>query len=116
MEGKKSIKQRVKDGWKWTKQKVKTGYDWGMENKETVAIVAPLIAGTFIELVKASKRKGILEEQRRLKENFIYDPRHHHYYETKRKMTTDEYLIYDERYTRGEPVGEILKDMGVLKR
>lgn len=109
------LKEKVHEATEKAKIKVGHVYFWCMDNKEVVAVVGPVLLTSGVELVKVVTRRGTVSEQRRLKENYIYDRKSGHYYELRRKLKNREWLEFDERKNRGESVAQILQDMRVLK-
>lgn len=90
--------------------------EWCSDNKEAIIALAPTLIAGSIELIKIAARKGYVAEEKRLKDNYIYDRMNGHYYELCRKPTVKEWLMIDERRNRGfESVGNILLDMKLLK-
>lgn len=94
-------------------------YVWCGEHKELVAVCAPvIITGTF-EIIKASLKKSAAKHEEIWREDYIYDRSNGHYYELKHirsaKKRNKKYLEIDRRRYNGEPLGEILKDMKMLK-
>ena len=77
-------------------------------------MVPVLVSGT-IELVKIVAKSKNTGEEKRLKENYIYDRSAGHYYELKRQPTASEWMSIDHRKSDGEMLGDILDDMRILK-
>lgn len=93
------------------------GKEWFKENKELATVLGPVVLGGFIEICKIISRSSTAKENKRLKENYIYDRSAGHYYETKRKLKSREWLQFDEmRTTTDMSVGEILDEMKLLKK
>lgn len=107
VDGKKSFKEKVKE----KAQKVK---NWGAEHKDVLVVFVPLLISSGVELIKISKRDKTIKEDRRLKENYIYDRSAGHYYELKRKPTNREWIMIDEG-KRNENLGIVLSEMNLLK-
>lgn len=103
------LKQKAKDAYE-------SGKTWAKENKETLVVFGPVLVGSLVEMVKVASRRSTIRENKRLKDNYIYDRSAGHYYETKRKLKNKEWLQVDERHNNGESYGEILSDMGLLKK
>lgn len=77
-----------------------------------------LLGMTFsfiLSLVKSGSKNDKVEEERKLKENFVYDRSNGHYVELRRKPTGDEWRELDRRRRNGESVSEIADDMRILK-
>lgn len=110
-----TFKEKLNDAKENAKIKVGQAYIWCKENPKAAASLATMTVTGIFEVSKIIARKGVVEEQRRLKENFIYDRRAGHYVELTRKLKSSEWLEFDERRDRGENVSEILRSMKVLK-
>jgi hypothetical protein len=104
-----SFGEKFKDGF----GKVKT---FCGDHKVEIAAIAPVLISGTIELIKIGTRKGTVKQEKRLKDNYVYDRGAGHYYETKRKLKSSEWLMVDQRKREGENLGEILNDMKVLKK
>lgn len=101
---------------KWrAKEKFEEAKKWVEENKQLVVVMGPVVAGGIIELIKISTRRHTVNEERALKERFIYDRAGGHYYELRRQPKQSEWLMIEERKMHGESLGMILQDMRLLK-
>lgn len=100
---------------KWkAKQKFDAAKEWCVENKEiTAAAISALIGGTF-EIIKIASKADAREEEKELKELYIYDRSMGHYWKLRRKLTNAEYREIERRRQDGESIGEILESMRVL--
>ena len=107
-------KDQVKD---WIEAKKIKIHDWleNDENKEFAKLVAPVIIVGGGALIKEASRRQRLSKEEELKTNFIYDRSNGHYYELKRQPKSKQWLEIDRRKDEGERVGDILKDMKLLK-
>lgn len=112
---KKSLKGRIGEAKEWTKAKAHGTKTWCGEHKAEIVVFGPAIIGLAVEVIKTTAKKNVVNEERRLKENYIYDRRMGHHYELNRKLTNFEKLQLDHRKDAGEMLGDILNDMGVLK-
>lgn len=89
--------------------------EWWNNNKQWVMVTTP-IALTFVTtIVRGVNKKANLRESKRLKECYVYDRSLGHYLELKRKLTSQEWKIIDERKMKGEKLIDILNDLKVLK-
>lgn len=86
------------------------------ENKEDVIAVAPIAIAAAVGLGKAISKHNAIKQEQILKDRKIYDPRMGHYYEMKKKPTNWQWTEIDRRFRNGEGYGDILADMGLLKR
>lgn len=88
---------------------------WCSEHKAELAVFGPPVIAAIVELVKTVAKRSTVNEERHLKENYIYDRSMGHYYELRRKLKSSEWLQIEQRKREGESLGEILQDMRVLK-
>lgn len=88
---------------------------WG-ENKEAIVALTPVVIGGVTMLAKSINKHNAIKAEQLLKDRKIYDPRMGHYYDLNRKPTSIQWTEIDERYRSGEGYGQILKDMGLLKK
>lgn len=89
--------------------------DWCQRHRETLIVLIPVFVSGSIELIKIAAKNKNTGEERRLKENFIYDRSQGHYYELRRKPTANEWRMIDHRKDSGEFLGDILDGMSLLK-
>lgn len=110
----KPVNQKWED-FKWkAKQKYEAAKTWCTENKEVVIAAIPaLITGAF-EIIKIASKADAREEEKELKELYIYDRSMGHYWKLRRRLTNSEYREIERRRAEGESMGEILEDMRVL--
>lgn len=89
---------------------------WCERNKDTLLTLAPYAITLGIELIKIASKRGCICEERKLKNNYIYDRENGHFYELKRKPKSSEWLQIDHMRELGDlSLGIILRDMGLLK-
>ena len=86
------------------------------ENKEEIVALTPVVIGGVTVLAKAISKHNAIRAEQILKDRKIYDPRMGHYYELRKKPTDWQWTEIDKRYKNGEGYGQILKDMGLLKK
>ncbi len=86
------------------------------ENKEEIVALTPVVIGGALAAGKAISKHRAIKAEQILKDRKIYDPRMGHYYEMSRKPTNLQWAEIDQRFRNGEGYGDILKDMGLLKR
>lgn len=89
--------------------------NWYYKNKSWVApaVSVGLTVTPFIVRF-VTKRTNLMKEQN-LKDKYIYDRSHGHYWELRRKLSTRELLEIDRRKDKGESLVDILESMRVLK-
>lgn len=93
--------------------KAKDFYD---ENRGWVlGIGIPLAAKIGYDIVKDVRHTSHINEEKRLKENMIYDRSKGLYFETRKPMTTNQKLEYSRRRDDGESTESILRSMKILK-
>lgn len=100
---KQKAKWKAEDVWLWCKH----------NPAQAAAITVTLIKGGQM-MKKSNTKKKQLQEQRELKDCYIYDPRTRHYVKARRPLTNNEWLEFDQRRLTGEPVSMILNDMRLL--
>lgn len=98
-------------------EKGRAAKKWAADHKEEIAIYGPLLINGAVEIVKIVMKKKIVNEEKHLKENYIYERSGNlgHYYEIQRKLSASEWLQVEERKDHGESLASILLDMRVLK-
>ena len=89
---------------------------WCSENKEIVVALGPSMIGLTVELIKMSVKKGYLNEEKRLKNNYIYDRDHGHFYELRRKPTNKEWIAIDQAKDLQAPLSVVLSELGLLRK
>ena len=102
----------------WFNKKLNDTTNWIKENKETLAIAAPVvIAGLSgsTKLIKGISKHVALDKEKQLKERFVYDRSLGKYLELKKPMTNDQLKKVLERKENGEKLGSILQNMNLLK-
>lgn len=115
MEEKKTLKEWFEEKSDWAKWKAQAAVDWCKEHKEAIIVFGPVIMGGIIEIAKISTKRHTVNEEKALKERYIYDRSTGHYYEMKRKPKSSEWLQIEQRKQNGETLGSILNDMKLLK-
>lgn len=108
---KQKLNERIDDAKKFGKQiigKVDTVLAWVIENPYKAAIIGSGIAIAKKWMKDSDERT--YEDKRKT----YWDGRYS--WELKRPMRNDEMLILQRRLDRGERAGDILEDMGLLKK
>ena len=85
------------------------------EHKEEIIVLAPIVIASGEKLIRDSKRRHNLKEEKYLKENYVYDRSRGCYIELRRKLSNRELLEIDRRKRNGESLIEILSTMRVMK-
>lgn len=115
MEEKKTFKEWFDEKQEWAKWKLHAAAEWCKNHKEAIIVFGPVIMGGIIEIAKIPPKKYVVNEEKALKERYIYDRSTRHYYELKRKPKSSEWLQIDQRIENGESLGWVLDDMRLLK-
>lgn len=115
MKEKKTLKRWFEEISEKAKDKTLIAVDWCKDHKETIVVFGPVIIGSLVEIIKITTKHHMVNEEKALKERYIYDRSLGHYYEMKRQPKRSEWLQIDQRKQNGETLGEILSDMRLLK-
>lgn len=101
------------------KEKVKAKFQKGKEfcyqNKDTIAIAAPIVASGLVAIIKVTGKHINLKKQEDIKELYCYDRSLGHYWSLRRNLTNKEWVEIDKRKKKGERLSDILSEMKVLK-
>lgn len=108
-----SFKEKVESFKMEAKKKLDDCVEFCKKNKEVVIVMAPVVIECSTRLLVQVLRAYGKHEDRINKERNIYDFRHRHYVQSKRKIKQHEWDEIDQRLERGESPGEILKDLGL---
>lgn len=115
----KSLKKKLKREKKeWFNDKLNKTTKWIGDNKETIAVVAPVvIAGVSgsTKIVKGISKHAALNKEKQLKERFIYDRSLGKYLELKKPLNNSQLKTILDRKENGEKLGVILQNMNLLK-
>lgn len=89
--------------------------NWYYKNRSWIApaVSVGLTVTPFIVRF-VTKRTNLVKEQN-LKDKYIYDRSHGHYWELRRKLSNRELTEIDRRKDKGESLVDILESMRVLK-
>lgn len=82
--------------------------------KETLAVVLLTASGVVRVLPKLIRARNINEEER-IKEEYVYDRSLGHYWKLKRPLSNDEWREIENRKANGEKLGDILESLKILK-
>lgn len=111
-----SFKEKASDAARTVKEKAGSCAKFLWENRRATISAAMLGATAVTSLVgKINRHKELRESEIRHTKSF-YDRSMGCYWETKRPLKTDEMLELEQRRSAGENYGQILRDMGLLKR
>ena len=99
----------------WVKNRAVDAKDIWQNNQKEILVLAPIVQ-TIIASVSKSVNKSInAYQETMLKDRRIYDTSLGHYWELKRKLSNSDYLEIEHRRRNVEILGDILKEMRVLK-
>lgn len=82
---------------------------------EVIAVATPIVGKLLLDAVRGIKRSANTRAQARLKENYIWDPSSGMWFETRKKMSSNQRVEFSKRRENGESVGSILNSMKILK-
>lgn len=116
MEEKKSFKEKVNRMQELAKEKLNIAVEWSKDHKEMIAVFGPVVIGGAIEILKIATKRHTVNEEKALKERFVYDRSNGHYYELKRQPKSSEWMQIEQRKQNGETLGWILNDMRLLSK
>jgi hypothetical protein len=89
--------------------------DFYQNNKQLVITSAPVIIVGITKVATAAMKSYNLGKEEDLKDRYIYDRSHGHYYEMRRTPSQKEWAEIDRRKDDGESIVDILDDMRLLK-
>lgn len=101
---KKTFKDRVDDAIKWCG-----------ENKEVLVVTIPLAVAGITAVTKLGGKLIGTYNERVLQDKSIYDHSFGTYWKLRRALTNNDRLLIERRRAAGEKLGDILKDMRLLK-
>lgn len=97
------------------KEKFNDGKAWVGRNKEALIVFGPMIIGGLASTIKVAGKHNNLKKEEKLKDLYCYDRSMGHYWRLRRKLSNKEWLAVERKRKNGERIGDILKDMKVLK-
>lgn len=101
---KKTLKNRVDDAVKWCG-----------ENKEVLVVAIPLAVAGITAITKLGGKLIGTYNERVLQDKSIYDHGFGTYWKLRRALTNNDRLTIERRRAAGEKLGDILKDLRLLK-
>lgn len=107
---------KFKAAWRDAKFKAKCFYETCKQNKEQVVAVAAIVVPGAIEITKMLIRNGDKRADEDHRKREMWDPVEGHWWKLRRELKTSEYLEVERRVRDGESRGEVLEDMGLLRR
>ena len=103
---------KVQDACIWIVKMVKLAIEWCMNNQETFYV--GVFAASCISSAVKKYRKTKMEREMDFHRNNIYDRSMGHYWQLRRRLTSDEMRELEQRKYYGESMGDILESMKVL--
>ena len=107
---------KIKAAWRDAKFKAKCFVETCKQNKEQVVAVAAIVVPGAIEITKMLIRNGDKRADEDHRKREMWDPVEGHWWKLRRELKTSEYLEVERRVRDGESRGEVLEDMGLLRR
>lgn len=106
-----------------TKEELKNKYvevktntkNWYYKNRSWIAPAASVGLTVTPFIVRFVTKRTNLAKEQNLKDKYIYDRSHGHYWELRRKLSNRELTEIDRRKDKGESLVDILESMRVLK-
>lgn len=111
-ESENDIHERLNDLKEDVKARVYAAVDWITYHPQEAAAIA---GGLIFAWKKLDKYMGMYRETK-IRNSTIYDRSLGMYWETKRPLTTNQRLAIEARHKAGEPYGQILSSMNLLRR
>lgn len=108
---KKTLKETWADAKAWCSEK----WEIIKENKETVIAVGSVAVPAVVEVVKMASKRHARRADDKHRKTEMWDPVEGHWWKLRRELTSRELLEIEHRVKNGEPRGEVLADMGLLK-
>lgn len=84
-------------------------------NKEVIVVLTPIIFSGIGMMNKSARRREEKREEER-RERRVYDPSMGDWWDLKKPLTNTERLELEKRVANGELRGDVLRDMGKLKK
>lgn len=84
-------------------------------NKEAIVVLTPIIFSGISMMNKSARRREEKKEEER-RERRVYDPSMGDWWDLKKPLTNNERLELERRVADGELRGDVLRDMGKLKK
>ena len=82
---------------------------------EVIAVATPILGKLVLDGVRNIRASSRRREQQHLKENYIWDPSTGMWFETRKKMSSNQRTEFSKRKANGESVADILNSMKILK-
>lgn len=97
------------------KNKFHKAVGWCKDNKEILVIIIPAGAAALAGTTKLIGKAIDVHKEHNLQDLKCYDRSLGHYWELKRKLGNDEWVMIEQRRKNGERLADILSDLKVLK-
>ena len=109
------FKRKVEHAAEETKVKAQAFVEICRQNKEATIAVASILIPGAIEVVKMGQKREARKDKKRDDDLRVWDPVEGHHWYLRRKLTNSEFLEMEHRVRNGEPRGQVLEQMGVLR-
>ena len=110
--GDKMTKEELKNGFSKVKNDTK---NWYYKNRSWIAPAVSISLTVMPFIFRFAAKQTNLAKEQKLKDKYIYDRSHGHYWELRRKLSNRELTEIDRRKDKGESLVDILESMRVLK-
>lgn len=104
--------EKLQDACIWIVKMAKKLIEWCMNNQEVV--YCGVFAASCASSIYKKYRKTKTEQEMDFHRNNIYDRSMGHYWQLRRRLTSDEMRELEQRKYCGESMGDILESMKVL--
>lgn len=109
------MKEKIEEIKKKAEEKIADGKRWCRIHQGEIILFGPIVGGLVVEIIKTATKTRNVNEEKALKDRYIYDRSAGHYYELRRKPKNSEWIEIEERRNQGQNLGAILRDMRLLK-
>lgn len=111
----KEFTDKVKEKVSVAKEKIKSGAKIAWDNRADIMAVGTVLIAAGSMMNKSAKRRDEKKETA-IRERRVYDPSMGDWWDLKKPLTNNERLEMEARVANGELRGEVLRDMGKLKK
>lgn len=97
------------------KDKLNSGLKWCQDNKEVLVIGIPLFTAVIAAVTKIGGKAINVYQEKNLQNKSIYDHSLGTYWNLRHPLSNGDRLLIEQRRAAGEKLGDILRDMRLLK-
>ena len=112
---KKTWKERLKETTDKAKEKAGKALEWCKDHPQEAAMIVGGIVTGVACVGKTIQKHDQTRQIADLKDKYVYDRSNGHYFQLRRKPTSQEWIEIDTRKANGEQLGVILQDMRLTK-